>query len=282
MLFKFFIVIKITEYLEISADTSLWYSTAFLILTNISVLPGCKIDSDFSFEIFSDRSAGPEELQSLKDQCYPHFPNTYTFSKCVAENILVEKAADLPLAIVRPSIIGCVVKTPVPVSININTRVVHKVRDPIFYRRMDNNIRRDLTTLVCTYPSTHFPFGKLSVMIIMGLTAVTAGDFTRFFGQVYGRPARCASWASVRPDGFWILCALCAHVPTYSYTFLRRFHTVGNDCPKALRFCIQKKNPKDTISYYLSYFCTIFISSFFPIIPIIFLNFLSMFIWFLM
>jgi fatty acyl-CoA reductase len=30
-------------------------------------------------------------------------PNTYTFTKSLAENLILEKARDLPIAIVRPS-----------------------------------------------------------------------------------------------------------------------------------------------------------------------------------
>jgi hypothetical protein len=37
----------------------------------------------------------------------------------------------------------------------------------------------------------------------------------------------------------WILCTICARV-VRSYTFLRRLHTVGNECPLAQCFCTQK------------------------------------------
>jgi fatty acyl-CoA reductase len=44
------------------------------------------------------------------DLATPHLignhPNTYTFTKCIAEHILMEEKGDLPYAIVRPSIIG--------------------------------------------------------------------------------------------------------------------------------------------------------------------------------
>ncbi|KFM81781.1 putative fatty acyl-CoA reductase, partial [Stegodyphus mimosarum] len=46
-----------------------------------------------------------EDLRNLVSQCYPKWPNTYTFSKCLAENILAEQAADFPVSIIRPSII---------------------------------------------------------------------------------------------------------------------------------------------------------------------------------
>jgi fatty acyl-CoA reductase len=41
-------------------------------------------------------------------------PNTYTFAKAVAENVLVKEASNLPLIIVRPSIIGSTWREPLP------------------------------------------------------------------------------------------------------------------------------------------------------------------------
>ena len=43
-------------------------------------------------------------------------PNTYTYSKSLGEQIIMEEAHDLPVAILRPSIIGAAVKDPLPVS----------------------------------------------------------------------------------------------------------------------------------------------------------------------
>jgi len=43
-------------------------------------------------------------------------PNTYTFTKSLAEHVLSQKARDLPVAIFRPSIIGASLKEPIPVS----------------------------------------------------------------------------------------------------------------------------------------------------------------------
>lgn len=43
-------------------------------------------------------------------------PNTYTFTKSLAEHVLSQQAADLPVAIFRPSIIGASLKEPIPVS----------------------------------------------------------------------------------------------------------------------------------------------------------------------
>ena len=43
-------------------------------------------------------------------------PNTYTYTKQLAETLLVTEGADLPLAIVRPSIVTAAWKEPVAVS----------------------------------------------------------------------------------------------------------------------------------------------------------------------
>ena len=43
-------------------------------------------------------------------------PNTYTFTKALAEYVISQEAKDLPLAIIRPSIVGSSWREPVPVS----------------------------------------------------------------------------------------------------------------------------------------------------------------------
>ena len=43
-------------------------------------------------------------------------PNTYTFTKSLAEYIITRDAKELPVAIFRPSIIGAAVREPHPVS----------------------------------------------------------------------------------------------------------------------------------------------------------------------
>ena len=43
-------------------------------------------------------------------------PNTYTYTKQLAEVLLVTEGADLPLAIVRPSIVTAAWMEPMPVS----------------------------------------------------------------------------------------------------------------------------------------------------------------------
>lgn len=46
-------------------------------------------------------------------------PTTYHYSKALAENLLVSEGGDLPIAVVRPSIVTAAFKEPLPV------RMVH-------------------------------------------------------------------------------------------------------------------------------------------------------------
>jgi fatty acyl-CoA reductase len=43
-------------------------------------------------------------------------PNTYTYTKHLAENLLIKEGHDLPLVIIRPSIVTAAWKEPMPVS----------------------------------------------------------------------------------------------------------------------------------------------------------------------
>ncbi|XP_055930648.1 fatty acyl-CoA reductase 1-like isoform X2 [Argiope bruennichi] len=55
-----------------------------------------------------------EKLQEMAAFCKPDWPNTYTFSKSMAENLIADTASDLPVAIIRPSIVMSTLKNPVP------------------------------------------------------------------------------------------------------------------------------------------------------------------------
>jgi fatty acyl-CoA reductase len=43
-------------------------------------------------------------------------PNTYTFTKALAEYVISQESKDLPLAIIRPSIVGSSWREPMPVG----------------------------------------------------------------------------------------------------------------------------------------------------------------------
>ena len=55
-------------------------------------------------------------LDLLTPQLVHPRPNTYTFTKALAEQLLLEEREHLPTAIVRPSIVGASWQEPFPVS----------------------------------------------------------------------------------------------------------------------------------------------------------------------
>lgn len=59
-----------------------------------------------------------ELLAKLTPQIIAPRPNTYTFTKAMAEHVLTEERGTLPCAIVRPSIVGAAWQEPHPVRIS--------------------------------------------------------------------------------------------------------------------------------------------------------------------
>jgi fatty acyl-CoA reductase len=57
-----------------------------------------------------------EMLLKLTPKLIGSRPNTYTYTKALAEYLLIEESKSLPVAIVRPSIVGASWKEPIPVS----------------------------------------------------------------------------------------------------------------------------------------------------------------------
>ena len=53
-------------------------------------------------------------INEIEKKILKTYPNTYTFSKNMAEQIVASKCRDLPVAIVRPSIIGASLEEPYP------------------------------------------------------------------------------------------------------------------------------------------------------------------------
>lgn len=56
----------------------------------------------------------PQDIQKLTDKILPKlgFPNTYTFTKNMTEQLIIRKRGNLPLVICRPSIVSCSLKEP--------------------------------------------------------------------------------------------------------------------------------------------------------------------------
>lgn len=55
-------------------------------------------------------------VNSLTPHLIGKRPNTYTFTKSLAEHVLLQEADNIPIAIFRPSIIGAAWKEPLEVS----------------------------------------------------------------------------------------------------------------------------------------------------------------------
>eukprot|EP01116_Phalansterium_solitarium_P017321 TRINITY_DN4234_c0_g2_i1.p1 TRINITY_DN4234_c0_g2~~TRINITY_DN4234_c0_g2_i1.p1 ORF type:complete len:1163 (+),score=526.57 TRINITY_DN4234_c0_g2_i1:153-3641(+) len=56
----------------------------------------------------------PEDLERESPRLIGKYPNTYTFTKALTERLLEQRRGNLPSCIVRPSIIGCSWREPVP------------------------------------------------------------------------------------------------------------------------------------------------------------------------
>lgn len=78
----------------------------FVAHERIAVLPR---DPDVLYEAIR---AGRVEARQLLAQS--GHPNTYTFTKCLAEHLLVRRAGDLPLTLLRPSIVSASRSLPMP------------------------------------------------------------------------------------------------------------------------------------------------------------------------
>lgn len=56
---------------------------------------------------------------SLTSQLVDKRPNTYTYTKALAEYVVKEESHNVPAIIVRPSIIGAVLREPIPVRYTV-------------------------------------------------------------------------------------------------------------------------------------------------------------------
>lgn len=59
-----------------------------------------------------------ELIATLTPKLIGERPNTYTYTKALAEYLVQQEAGDLNVAIVRPSIVGASWKEPFPVSLS--------------------------------------------------------------------------------------------------------------------------------------------------------------------
>uniref|UniRef100_A0A1B6EM21 Fatty acyl-CoA reductase n=2 Tax=Cuerna arida TaxID=1464854 RepID=A0A1B6EM21_9HEMI len=86
----------------------------------------CNCDRQEVHEVIYAPPADPEKiiqcvealdqdiLDSMTDKIIKNRPNTYTFTKALAEHVLLKQSAHLPIAIIRPSIVTASWKEPMP------------------------------------------------------------------------------------------------------------------------------------------------------------------------
>ena len=61
-----------------------------------------------------------ECVDLVKDKLLQDRPNTYTYTKAMAEYLIQQEAETLPFAIIRPSCVGATCADPFPVGINFS------------------------------------------------------------------------------------------------------------------------------------------------------------------
>ncbi|GFT86573.1 fatty acyl-CoA reductase 1 [Nephila pilipes] len=101
--------------LDVLVYTSTAFSNSNRAVT-MKKMPEEVIRLPFPAQKFIDalKSENEKAFDQLVEECKPEWPNWYIFSKCMSENFIVENASDMPIAIVRPSIIYSAWKTPIP------------------------------------------------------------------------------------------------------------------------------------------------------------------------
>ncbi len=91
-------------------------STAYVTphVSDDTEVPEAVVDLDLGDSdpesVYASIVAGEADTDALLERA--HLPNTYTFTKCLAEALQIERMGDVPLAIVRPSIISAAWKYP--------------------------------------------------------------------------------------------------------------------------------------------------------------------------
>ncbi|KAK9879057.1 hypothetical protein WA026_003872 [Henosepilachna vigintioctopunctata] len=111
---------SVRNLLDISKETDILESFLY-ISTAYSHCPRLEIGEEFY-----DPPIKPDDLLKLVEMLdekkliemtpimLDEWPNTYSFTKAVAENLIKQESENLPLAIVRPSIVTGAVKEPIP------------------------------------------------------------------------------------------------------------------------------------------------------------------------
>jgi fatty acyl-CoA reductase len=69
-----------------------------------------------NLEMFADSVANMpvEEVLKKEQELIGNHPNTYMFTKNIAEQLMKKNRRNIPMTIVRPSIVGAAIKEPFP------------------------------------------------------------------------------------------------------------------------------------------------------------------------
>ncbi|XP_049522437.1 uncharacterized protein LOC119448732 [Dermacentor silvarum] len=81
------------------------------------------------------RSAGKDVMGTTEQYLFGH-PNTYTVTKSLAESLLHQERGDIPVAIVRPSIVTASLKEPLPVSHSTHLNMKYQTYAPFILTRV--------------------------------------------------------------------------------------------------------------------------------------------------
>ena len=85
------------------------------------------IDPDFMIKLVeSIPEAECEEFQVMAKMIIQPYPNTYTYTKALAEQIVRKYAEDLPIAIIRPSIVTTTFQDPIQ-----GKKILFKIQDKV-------------------------------------------------------------------------------------------------------------------------------------------------------
>lgn len=92
-------------------------STCYAVSDKQGVIEERLIDSPTNWEMIYDQvsNMGKLDLEHYTKNLLGNFPNTYTFSKRMAEHMLVSRnKKNIPLLVIRPSIVGASLEEPFP------------------------------------------------------------------------------------------------------------------------------------------------------------------------
>ena len=92
-------------------------STCYAVGDKLGMIEEKLHDSPVNWQIMYDQisTMNKLDLEHYNSNLLGNFPNAYTFSKRMAEHLLnVRNTKQIPLLIVRPSIIGASLEEPVP------------------------------------------------------------------------------------------------------------------------------------------------------------------------